>query len=184
MSFDSCGLDVPANDVEELQGLVRMLKTQRGQKIVAVEVGTWTGRTTLAMIKAGMDEVHCIDSWRGTADPSDQTHQLVRGYEPGYVFEVFKKNVGELLNVRVFPHMGYSMELVKEWTMPIDFLFIDADHSYEACKLDILEWGKFVTSGGVISGHDFGSWAGVNKAVQETGDYQVVGHSVWWRRKA
>lgn len=181
--FDSCGLDVPKEDVEALKELVRKLKSEKyPARCVAIEVGTWTGRTTLAMIEAGMDEVHCIDSWKGTECPHDQTYGLVRGFEPGYVYEVFKKNIGELFNTKVFAHKGYSADLVKEWSLPVDFLFIDADHGYEPAKHDILEWGRFVTKGGIICGHDFNSWEGVNQAVRETGEYAVVGASIWWRR--
>jgi len=33
--------------------------------------------------------------------------------------------------------------------------YIDADHSYDAVKEDILEWWSKVKLGGMISGHDF-----------------------------
>lgn len=48
----------------------------------------------------------------------------------------------------------------------IDFLFIDADHSYEGVKRDIQMWIPKVRSGGVIAGHDY-DWEGVKKAVDE-----------------
>ena len=50
----------------------------------------------------------------------------------------------------------------------IDFVFIDADHSYEACKADILAWAPFVKRGGILAFHDFGSRAdGVTRAIFE-----------------
>jgi predicted O-methyltransferase YrrM len=50
----------------------------------------------------------------------------------------------------------------------IDFIFIDGDHSYDACKADIAAWTPFVKRGGVIAFHDFGSRAdGVTRAIFE-----------------
>ena len=37
----------------------------------------------------------------------------------------------------------------------IDFVYIDGDHTYEGCKLDISLWWPKVKQGGIISGHDF-----------------------------
>jgi predicted O-methyltransferase YrrM len=51
----------------------------------------------------------------------------------------------------------------------LDFVFIDADHSYEAVKRDIAAWLPKVKSGGIIAGHDYCVWPGfgVIEAVTE-----------------
>ena len=48
----------------------------------------------------------------------------------------------------------------------LDFVFIDAQHTYEACKEDIETWFPKVRPGGLITGHDY-RWHGVNQAVTE-----------------
>lgn len=49
-----------------------------------------------------------------------------------------------------------SMKAVKDVTdASLDFVFIDADHSYDAVRDDILEWSKKVRPGGIVSGHDY-----------------------------
>lgn len=48
-----------------------------------------------------------------------------------------------------------------------DFLFIDGNHSYNACKNDYLCYEKFVRPGGIIAFHDFFAAGGVNKLVLE-----------------
>lgn len=49
-----------------------------------------------------------------------------------------------------------SMEAVKDFAdESLDFVFIDADHSYECVKEDVREWSKKVRSGGIVSGHDY-----------------------------
>jgi predicted O-methyltransferase YrrM len=48
----------------------------------------------------------------------------------------------------------------------LDFVFIDAQHTYEAMKEDIATWVPKVRQGGLITGHDY-RWDGVNRAVNE-----------------
>jgi predicted O-methyltransferase YrrM len=47
-----------------------------------------------------------------------------------------------------------SDEAVKTWSSPIDFLFIDGDHAYEACRRDFEDWSPFLAPGGAIAFHD------------------------------
>jgi hypothetical protein len=51
----------------------------------------------------------------------------------------------------------------------LDFVFIDADHSYESVKADIDAWLPKVRHGGILAGHDYGAplWPGVKQAVDE-----------------
>lgn len=51
----------------------------------------------------------------------------------------------------------------------LDFVFIDADHSYYAVAQDIDAWRPKVRSGGLLAGHDFCNWPGfgVIEAVSE-----------------
>jgi hypothetical protein len=50
-----------------------------------------------------------------------------------------------------------------------DFVFIDADHAYEAVLADICAWRPKVRPGGFMAGHDFDSlkFPGVVRAVAE-----------------
>ncbi len=54
----------------------------------------------------------------------------------------------------------------------LDFVFIDADHSYEGCRADIEAWLPKLKSGGLLSGHDYANTEfpkfGVTRAVDET----------------
>jgi hypothetical protein len=61
----------------------------------------------------------------------------------------------------------------------LDFVFIDADHSYEGCSSDIHHWRPKVKAGGFISGHDH-HWPGVRKAVDEIfGRVDIGADNVW-----
>lgn len=66
----------------------------------------------------------------------------------------------------------------------LDMVFIDADHSYEAVSRDIQAWLPIVNDGGIISGHDYGVYPGVAKAVNEIlGKPKVLPGSVWYVEK-
>lgn len=66
----------------------------------------------------------------------------------------------------------------------LDFVFIDADHSYEGVKQDLADWVPKVRAGGLVSGHDI-DWEGVQKAVSEVfPDYKVGPNKVWYAWKS
>lgn len=50
----------------------------------------------------------------------------------------------------------FSMDAVGDFTgESLDFVYIDADHSYQTTLQDIQEWSKKVVKGGVICGDDY-----------------------------
>jgi hypothetical protein len=66
----------------------------------------------------------------------------------------------------------------------LDFVFIDADHSYEAVSRDIDAWKPKVKRGGILAGHDYIPWTnptfGVIKAVNERFERFEVWPGVTW----
>ena len=63
-----------------------------------------------------------------------------------------------------------SKEAGKKWKNGIiDLLFIDAEHSYEGCKGDIMAWLPHVRSGGLLLIHDYHPlvWSDVIRAANE-----------------
>ena len=62
---------------------------------------------------------------------------------------------------------GYSEDMAKEVeNESLDFVYIDANHSYNDTMKDIKKWFPKVKKGGVFSGDDY-KWEGVKKAVDE-----------------
>ena len=94
-----------------------------------------------------------------------------------------------------------SLEAVKREEIRhalFDFVFIDADHSYEAVKADLAAWWPRVKPGGLFCGHDYGKREyGVTQAVDEwhasapdgladriSDKANVVfGAHIWWVKK-
>lgn len=58
----------------------------------------------------------------------------------------------------------------------LDFVFIDAIHSFEAVSSDLNAWFPKVRRGGLVAGHDV-SWSGVREAVEQfLGDKGLAGY--------
>ena len=47
-----------------------------------------------------------------------------------------------------------SADAAKDWSVPIDFLFVDGDHSYEALRTDWESWSPHIAPGGIVCLHD------------------------------
>jgi predicted O-methyltransferase YrrM len=70
----------------------------------------------------------------------------------------------------------------------LDFVFIDADHSYHGCSIDIEAWRHKVKPGGILSGHDyddpenpqFGVKRAVDEAVKKHGWELELGKNCTW----
>ena len=49
-----------------------------------------------------------------------------------------------------------SMDAVKDFKdNSLDFVYLDANHSFDYIMMDIIEWSKKVKVGGIICGHDY-----------------------------
>jgi predicted O-methyltransferase YrrM len=55
---------------------------------------------------------------------------------------------------RVIWGRAYSHEVGANWSAPIDFIFIDGDHSRCGIERDWTTWSQFVEPGGVVLLHD------------------------------
>jgi hypothetical protein len=51
-------------------------------------------------------------------------------------------------------HIALSEEVAAGWSDPVDLVFVDGDHSQEACELDWSRWSRFVVPGGHLVFHD------------------------------
>ncbi len=159
----------PDEHKKVLAELVLDLTYKRGGPVRVLEAGTWLGGTAMAMADATkFGTVHCVDTWAGT--PTDITGEMATAAGgPECVYDEFLKRIGNRLNTKIFPWPGTSaMRAAQEWQQ-FDLIFIDADHTYEGCKADILGWWKHLADDGVMVGHDFytNGCEGVVQAVLE-----------------
>ena len=94
------------------------------------------------------------------AMPSDGTLHLIDPYHlsrvPALNFlkRAARRAVDSAGSARTVWIESFSQDAVRNWNLPIDFLFIDGDHREEAVERDWLNWSRFVREGGVVGFHD------------------------------
>jgi len=92
----------------------------------------------------------------------------------------YTNEIKEQFGDRLVPIQGYS-HTVADRIPNVDLVFIDADHSYDGCKNDIIAYSPKVKTGGLLTGHDI-DYPGVNKAVNQfVKTYDVGPNNVWVR---
>lgn len=169
------GILVPQADLDWLRTTLSGLLPD-----VALEIGSWSG-TTAWEISDYAELTYCVDHWQGNTHEPDWPV----GITPADAFRTFARNMGSRFLRTVIPCVGSSTFWAQIWNQPIDFLFIDGDHRYEAVRQDIDSWLPHVRDGGIIAGHDYDQ-PGVKKAASETfGDcFQGGTCCIWaaWKR--
>lgn len=145
-------------------------RAPHNQTSTFVEIGSWLGKSAAYMgveiINSGKPiMMTCIDPWvDGGPDLRDTEYFKALTKPP---LDIFMENTIHVRDVITSIQLP-SLSAAKVWpaTQKINFLMIDGDHSYEACKADIAAWLPHMAEGGVISGDDY-LWPGVTQAVQE-----------------
>ncbi len=138
------------------------LAEQARQHERIVEVGSWLGRSAVALADNTEGVVYCVDLWDGNLAPGISGG----GWTPETCFAAFLANTAgrRVLRARL-PSLVAAEKLSYRL---FDMIFLDADHSYEAVKADIQAWRLLLAPGGLLCGHDFSEeFPGVKRAVRE-----------------
>jgi len=143
---------------------------------VFVELGAYKGKSTSFIVTEINNQnrniqFHTIDTFEGDSGSNDEEEiEAYRKVNVSKMFDEFSENTKHLkehFNVIV----GKSDESSKFFEdNSVDVIFIDAGHSYDAVIRDIKSWLPKIKDGGIMSGHDYINWSGVNTAVNEIFD--------------
>jgi len=125
---------------------------------IGAEVGVWYGRTFFHLLMNVPDLIlYGVDTWK----PGGHVHHHKDQ-------EQNKKDVLE--NAAMFSNRAIVLNMPSVEAAAtiannsLDFVFIDADHSFDAVCADIEAWTLKVKSGGYLTGHDW-DWDSVMQAV-------------------
>lgn len=140
-----------------------------------VELGSWKGQSASCMCvelkRRNKNRVNffCVDTWEGSGEEGD--HNDDPWVKQGKLYDKFKDNLREVSNYYIPLRMTTEEASNHFVDGTVDIVFIDAEHSYEGVKNDILKWLPKVRKGGIISGHDYApdgsAWPEVKRAVDE-----------------
>ncbi len=146
---------------DELSCLCRMARSASS----IVELGAFKGRSLAAMLLTNPTARAWAVDWFG--DMSS------RGYK-GSTLDETRANLDKLGVKPAGILVGTTTEVAPQFTERVDLLHIDAGHSYEECRDDLVNWAPKVRPGGAICVHDYGEphnpklrRPGVQQAVDE-----------------
>lgn len=132
------------------------------EKGVGAEIGVQNGWNSLTILKYWTGKLLCVDIWENQDE-----------------FDTTVENISKL-NTEIIK--GKSVDVANTIEdESLDFVYIDAGHTYEDIKSDYEAWFPKVRNGGVISGHDYcDSFEGVKRFVDELGvKFNITTDDMW-----
>ncbi len=144
---------------------------------VGAEIGTAEGRFAEVLCKANPRlKLYCVDPWAPYAERSRQGR---RGPDTGAKMEQWYRTARATLEIyQAILIRGKSADV--EITEPLDFAYIDANHSYPFVLEDLHRWSARVRSGGIIAGHDYYEFEG-GGVIQAVCEFTAAQHITdWW----
>ncbi len=172
-------LSIPASAPKHSAKLAHVLHELIGEPLSGWEIGVFAGATSRTLLAAFpglylrlVDPYDAVDPasnmrFARLVDLDEDDWRVLRRLAESRL-EPFRDRVQwiDKPSAKVGAVDGYS-------TGSADFVFIDADHTYEHVCLDVNKWWPVVRPGGVLCGHDYnsrqekrGRW-GVKRAVDE-----------------
>lgn len=155
--------------------------------VVGAEVGIWKGKMSVGLLSRHDLKLYMVDHW-----------QPIPEYGDVFTAEKQIRNKGEAINVTEFASGRRvildvpSADAVRQIAEPLDFVYIDADHSYQGVKQDIENWLPHIKEGGLIGGHDYNNpgeknteevVAAVNEAAERYGwALEITPSHSWFAR--
>lgn len=154
------------NTRDELGVLLNQLNLSN----TGVEVGAWRGYYSERLLNTWNGEkLYLVDIWKhqksgyyNTLNASDTEHE--NNYK--LTLQSIQKFSGRCEIIRKFS--VEAAEMFEDGSL--DFVYIDANHTYEAVIEDLNAWYPKVKCGGIVAGHDFlegGIPFGVKRAVTD-----------------
>jgi len=147
-----------------------------GRPMVGVEVGVYRGDLSAALLHARPQLcMLLVDSWgdpdRGS--PYYQTgdhHASMTTAEQEAARQLCMSNIERFGYRAVTRHMKSAEAALRLSDRSVDFVFLDADHSFEGVTEDLNLWLPKIKDGGWIGGHDYANPALPDTKVKEAVD--------------
>ena len=118
---------------------------------VMLDVGTHLGNSSIAMAAACVGrgiQVHTVDPLYKTGEWHFPDANNSNGYTFHASLEAFNQRIGRCgLGEIITLHPKTSEELLKEWTLPLNFVLIDGAHTYNMVLQDC-KWLDKIVHGG------------------------------------
>lgn len=126
-----------------------------GKPIIGAEVGVYRGDTSEFLLANYPDlQLYLIDSWDGDYNTSDTIKKRIDSGKETWQ-GLYEQVVNRISTYRATIMRGNSQVLSNAiMDSSLDFVFIDADHTYKATLDDCRAYWPKIKSGGLLFGHD------------------------------
>jgi len=190
----------PACDPLHTQSLVKLIKGLNLKQVAGAEIGVASGDCSRVLLREIPSlHLYMIDSWAVVSGNhryarSGDRCAILTGAEQNTRAEIAERETAFAKNRRTLLRLDSLRAANRFARDSLDFVFIDADHTYEGVQQDIAAWWSKVRCGGIVTGHDYksprdlrGIW-GVSRAVDEFAQQmnlslEVNPGGVWTLRK-
>lgn len=145
--------DLPQGWFHHGEHILQLLEDYRPSR--CVELGTWRGASAIAIarvIRQWGGTLTCIDTWTGEV-PEGQWGTVAG--PPVMLLECATNVIQAGLAGVVHFIPALTQEAARHWRGGIDFLYVDADHSYASVKADLVAWWPLLGLGGLLCGDDY-----------------------------
>ena len=119
---------------------------------IMAEIGCYSGESTEIFLSSNkIKTLYAIDSWLNGYDDTDIA-SYVRPMEiVEKAFDERTKRFKKVIKQKMKSNEAIKLHSDKS----LDFVYIDAEHTYEAVKNDIQLWLPKIKNNGFLGGHDF-----------------------------
>lgn len=147
------------------------------------EIGVWQGRSLCSiadLIVSKNLNVVAIDHFLGAEnEPDNRNTAKIFDLKANFISNIEKFDIDD----RVILHDGYSKDIALKFEDGyFDFVFIDATHTYDSIKEDILAWTPKIKENGIIAGHDY-LWFDCKRVLDELYGFSYTNEQNIWIKK-
>lgn len=170
-------------DTAEIRAVEVLKRLMPNDRPIGVELGVYRGDMSAQLLRRReFLFLYMIDSWAPSVEQDDHYRETgdkhaLMDYQEQIRHQQAAYDVTEFASTRrkIIPRRtSECLALFADWEL--DFVFIDADHSYEGVRRDVENWRHKVKPGGLLCGHDYNdpvpTSQGVKKAVDEAVKYR------------
>jgi len=139
-----------------LKGLYDLIQENLNENMIMVEIGSYAAVSS-HLFAEKVKHIYCVDQWKAYSEVKEQ--YITEGERLFNNFLKYYNNVTKLKMSSVEASKTFENNF-------LDFVYIDANHSYESVIEDINSWIKKIKINGIIAGHDYHQGT-VQKAIQD-----------------
>ncbi len=172
-----------------VRGLIQLIRSVNPDPVIGAEVGVWRGFTSKSILEQfPKTKLIAVDSWTVDESMPKTSEEMLTAKKE------FLRNTDFAKDRRLIYHCTSLEGASYVPNSSLDFVFIDACHSYDFVKMDLELWYPKLKVDGLFSGHDYRNQKdrtgvfGVSRAVDEWAlregkEIKKSAGSVWWTIK-